>query len=235
MISILLPVYNGERYLNKTIDSVLSQTYKDFELLIGFNGTKDNSKKIVSEYNDSRIRVFDYGDDTGKSRTLNKLLKESNGDWIALQDDDDRWSNNKLERQILHTDNFDVIGTQMQYCDENDNFINGTPRLSLSDYEIKYNTIRGNNHIANSSSLTNKKILLEIGGWNEKLTALEDFDLWIRLIVAGYKFINIDEVHMYHRIHSNSNFNTIDYRIQNDIMINILRTNCNESLYKIIK
>ena len=225
MISVLLPVYNGEKYLKKTIDSVLSQTYTDFELLIGFNGTKDNSKKIVSEYTDSRIRVFDYGDDTGKSITLNKLLKESNGDWIALQDDDDRWSNNKLERQVLFTDKFDVIGTQMQYCDENDNFINGTPKLSINDYDIKYNTIRGNNHIANSSSLTCKKALLEVGGWNESLPALEDFDLGIRLIVTGYKFINIDEVHMFHRIHSNSNFNTIDHKIQNDIMINILREN----------
>ena len=75
MISILLAVYNGEKYIRKSIDSILNQSYKDFELLIGFNGTIDNSKKIVSEYNDSRIRVFDYNDDKGKAKTLNKLIR----------------------------------------------------------------------------------------------------------------------------------------------------------------
>lgn len=75
MISILLATHNGERFIEQSIKSVLNQTFKEFELLIGFNGTTDSSKKIVEGIKDDRIRVFDYGEDKGKSKTLNKLLK----------------------------------------------------------------------------------------------------------------------------------------------------------------
>ena len=71
MISILLPTYNGEKYLYQSIESIIKQTYSNFEIIIGLNGVTDNSRSIISEFNDSRIRVFDY-EDKGKSRTLNK-------------------------------------------------------------------------------------------------------------------------------------------------------------------
>ena len=113
MISVLLAVYNGEKYIRKSLDSVLNQTYKDFEILIGFNGTTDNSKSIVSEYKDNRIKVFDFGNDKGKAKTLNKLLRECKGDWIAIQDDDDIWLPGKLEFQLKYSNDFDVIGSKV--------------------------------------------------------------------------------------------------------------------------
>ena len=120
MISILLATYNGEKYIKKSIDSIINQTYTDWELLIGFNGTTDNSKEVVAQYNDSRIKIFDYGDDKGKSKTLNKLMKEASGEWMAIQDDDDIWLPKKLERQFSNSEGFDVIGTQIMYIDKND-------------------------------------------------------------------------------------------------------------------
>ena len=75
MISILLATYNGEKFIKESIDSILNQTFTEWELIIGFNGTTDNSKKIVSEYNDSRIKIFDYGNDKGKAKTLNTFLE----------------------------------------------------------------------------------------------------------------------------------------------------------------
>jgi glycosyltransferase involved in cell wall biosynthesis len=111
MISILLATYNGEKYISLAIESVLNQSFKDFELLIGFNGTTDSSKGIVYRYNDPRIRVFDFGDDKGKSKTLNKLLIESRYDHVCLQDDDDVWVYNKLEKQTNYFEEYDVVGT----------------------------------------------------------------------------------------------------------------------------
>lgn len=102
MISILLAIYNGEKYLRNSIDSILNQTFKDWELLIGFNGTTDSSKEIIKEYKDTRIKTFDYGDDKGKCKTLNKLIKESQYDLCAIQDDDDVWEKEKLKKQIKH-------------------------------------------------------------------------------------------------------------------------------------
>jgi glycosyltransferase involved in cell wall biosynthesis len=207
MISILLPTYNGEKYLSLAIESVLNQTFTDFELLIAFNGTTDNSKSIVSKYNDVRIKVFDYGDDKGKSKTLNKLICQSKYDWIALQDDDDFWMPNKLEKQIPFTDKYDVIGTFINYIDEKGE-ITGRPNLSRFPIEIIRFSMSGLNQVANTTTIFKKSIALEIGGWKDDLDGIEDFDFWLRLMRLGKKFINIPETLVHHRLHNNSNFNT---------------------------
>ena len=155
MVSILLATYNGERFISKSIESILNQTFKDFELLIGLNGTTDNSKEIINRYNDSRIRVFDYGDDKGKCKTLNKLLLESKYDWIAIQDDDDIWVETKLEKQLTHINTNDVIGTLIDYINTDETII-GCPTLSLNDEEIKQKSLSGDNQVANTSAIFKK-------------------------------------------------------------------------------
>lgn len=215
MISILLPIYNGERFISQSIDSILNQTFKDFELLIGFNGTTDGSVDIVSSYKDSRIKIFNYTNEKGKAKTLNKLLSESKHEWIALQDDDDVWLDKKIEKQLHFTNNFDVIGTLIKYIDENNKVI-GAPDLSTNSFEITRFSSSGVNQIANSSVLIKKSCIFEVGGWSEDLDKLaengiqpcEDFDLWLKMIKKNKKFINVAEYLVYHRIHSDSNFNT---------------------------
>ena len=211
MISILLATYNGERFIEQSIQSVLNQTFKDFELLIGFNGTTDNSKKIVENIKDDRIRIFDYGEDKGKSKTLNKLLKESNFNWIAIQDDDDIWLENKLEYQSKHFDCYDVIGTQIVYVDE----LNKTPtahgygpRLATSGDLIKTLTLKGDNQIANSSSVCKKEVLLSVGGWDEQIEGIEDLDLWLKIIKKDFKLINLEQILVSHRVYNQSSFNS---------------------------
>lgn len=208
MISILLPTYNGEKYLSLAIESVLNQSFKDFELLIAFNGTVDNSKEIPKKYNDSRIKVFDYGDDKGKSKTLNKLLNEASYDWIALQDDDDFWLSEKLERQIEYINKgWDVIGTFINYINEYGEII-GKPTLCSFTDDIKHLSLSGLNQIANTSAIFKKEVALEISGWREGLDGIEDYDFWLKLMKKNKKFINIQEYMVFHRLHSNSNFNT---------------------------
>lgn len=207
MISILLPTYNGERYIRQSIESVLNQTFGEIEILVGFNGTNDKSKEIIYEYKDPRIKIFDYLDERGKAKTLNKLLKEANYDWIALQDDDDIWLPNKLEIQTKLIQKFDVIGTFINYINENNEHLGG-PNLSIFDEQIKYRSLNGDNQIANSSAIFRKSDALEIGGWREDIEGIEDFDFWLRLIRLGRKFQNIPEFLVNHRLHSKSNFNT---------------------------
>jgi glycosyltransferase involved in cell wall biosynthesis len=212
MISILLATYNGEKYIKESIDSIFNQTFDKWELLIGFNGTTDNSKKIVNEYNDSRIRIFDYGNDKGKAKTLNKLILEAKYDWITIQDDDDIWVENKLEKQIKFIDNYDVIGTMISYIDENLNF-KGQPNLSLNHEDITRRSLSGDNQIANTSAIFKKRDALEINGWDTTIDGIEDFDFWLKLMRDKKKFINLPEKLVLHRLHSNSNFNTKKYDI----------------------
>ena len=208
MISILLATYNGEKFIKESIDSIINQSFTDWELLIGFNGTTDNSKNIK---NDERIRVFDYDDDKGKSKTLNKLIKEAKYEWCAVQDDDDIWLSNKLELQINYLRNYDIIGTYIYYL-ENDKIRNG-PNFSLSDSEIKYRSFSGDNQIANTSAVFKKKDAIEVGGWSEKIDGIEDFDFWLKLMRINKKFININNFLVKHRLHNESNFNTKKYNL----------------------
>lgn len=207
MISILLATYNGQKYLKDSINSILSQTFEEFELLIGLNGTTDNSRDILNSFQDSRIIIFDYGHDKGKSKTLNKLLKESKYNWIAIQDDDDIWLPNKIEKQIKYIGNYDVIGTFIKYIDSNNNFI-GSPKIHSSPEMIRKLTLNKMNQIANTSAIFKKEDALKLGGWNENLDGIEDLDFWIRLLRANKKFINIPEYLVLHRLHQGSNFNT---------------------------
>lgn len=217
MVSILLPVYNGEKYLKKSIDSVISQEFTEFELLIGFNGTVDNSRDIANAYDDERIRIIDYGDDKGKGKTLNKMLAESRYDIIALQDDDDIWLPKKLISQLPFIISFDIVGSQLIYIDENDNSMQHTKplRLHTDNNLIKHSMlVEGDNHIANTSAIFKKKSAVDINGWTESIDGIEDMDFWIRMIKAGNTVKNLDDVFLYHRIHKNSNFNINQYNIK---------------------
>ena len=207
MISILLAVYNGEKYISQSIDSIINQTFKDWELLIGFNGTTDSSKDIVSSYNDDRIKVFDYKEGKGKAKTLNKLIKEARYDWCAIQDDDDIWLPGKLEKQIEQVDQFDVVGTLITYINKN-NIETITPNLSTDHEDIKRLSLAGINQIANSSAIFKKDAVAQINFWREDIDGIEDFDLWVKLLKKGYRFHNISSKLVLHRIHQESSFNT---------------------------
>lgn len=212
MISILLPTFNGHKYIEQSIDSVLNQTFTDFELLIGLNGENSITKKILNKYNDSRIKIFDYGNDTGKSKTLNKLLQVTNYEWLALQDDDDIWLPEKLHKQIKFIDCFDIIGTLINYISESGEII-GHPDLATNNSEIKKRCLSGCNNIANTSAIFMKRDALLVNGWSENLDGIEDFDFWLKLIRNNKTIININEMLVLHRLHNKSNFNTKVYDI----------------------
>jgi glycosyltransferase involved in cell wall biosynthesis len=211
MISILFPIYNGEKYLKDSIESVLNQTFSNFEILIGFNGTSDSSKNIISDYKDNRIRIFDYSD-SGKAKTLNKLIKEAKYNWLAVQDDDDVWEINKLEEQIKYCNDYDVIGVNLRYIDEYSNEI-GSLKFSETDLTIKHLSLYGNNQIASTGAIFKKDKAINVNCWDENIDGIEDYDFWLKLIKADCKFINLQQFLLRHRLHTSSNFNTKQHNI----------------------
>jgi glycosyltransferase involved in cell wall biosynthesis len=140
MISILLATFNGHKFIEESINSILNQSFNDFELLIGLNGENEATKNILKNYNDNRIKIFDYGNDKGKSKTLNKLLQVAKYDWVGIQDDDDVWLPQKLETQIKFIEHFDVIGSLINYISESGKII-GSPNLSINHDEIKIKSL----------------------------------------------------------------------------------------------
>ena len=211
MISILLAVHNGEKYLKESIESVLNQTFKEFELLIGLNDCTDGSMDIIASFNDYRITVFEFKE-KGKAKTLNKLLDIATFDWIALQDDDDIWSLDKLDIQMSIEDE-DVIGSRIFYINDKGEII-GEPRLKTIYTDIIDKSFKGVNQVANTSAIFKRLDALEVNGWDEDLDGIEDYDFWLKLMLKGCLFVNVDLPLVYHRIHDKSNFNTKKHDIK---------------------
>ncbi len=100
LVSIIMPNYNGEKYLKETIESVLLQTYANWELLFVDDCSTDNSLKIVKSYGDPRIKVFQNDTNSGAAVSRNLALRKAMGKWIAFLDSDDVWFSEKLEKQL---------------------------------------------------------------------------------------------------------------------------------------
>ena len=208
MITILLPVYNDEAFLHYTIKSILQQEFEDYKCIIGFNGTIDSSREIAKSLidTDHRFTIIDYGNDKGKAKTLNKLLKIIDTEYISLIDGDDIWESDKLSEQISICKIFDVIGTLAYYIDINNNKTN-TLYLDQNNIDIRSGFAMGHNQIVNSSALFRTSDAREIEGWDETVEGMEDFDFWIRLSKKNKTFHNIQKFLVSHRIHEGSNFN----------------------------
>lgn len=202
-ISILIPIYNGIEFIEDSINSVLTQTYKEWEMIIGINGHSQNSEifKTAKEYENinDKIKVFDLFEIKGKSNTLNKMLELCNYKYIALLDVDDIWEPEKLETQITYLKmNYDVVGTKCKYFGDSEIIPpNGVGDVGHLDFYYE-------NPIINSSVIVKKDLCY----WNQKYDGLEDYDLWLRLKKQNKRFYNCEQLLVRHRIHSDSAFNT---------------------------
>jgi len=209
-VSILIPFYNGIEYLDEAIDSIINQTYKDFEVIIGINGHEYDSdiwKSVVEKtFRDSpldRFRVIHYKNNNDivnkKSATLNQMVLDCKYDIICLLDADDLWLPTKLEKQIeiWHTNKYDVIGTASMYFGTQNNIIN------IPTGDITYFNFLQVNPIVNSSCMIHK----HDAKWRDDIFGVEDYDMWLRLSSLKKKYYNIPECLTKHRLHNESSFN----------------------------
>lgn len=201
-ISVIIPLYNGIEFLEEAIQSVVDQTYSNWELIIGINGFEQNSPveieaniirdKFINEKN--KIYVKHYIT-KGAPLTLNALAQDANNSWIAFLDADDYWEKTKLEKQVKYVDTYDVIGTHGKYVG-NWNFLPSIPVNDISSHDIfKINPML-------HSSILIKKELVQFEDH-----FVYDYNLWFKLFYEKKKFFNIAQVLLYHRVHNNSAFN----------------------------
>lgn len=205
-VTVLIPLFNGIEFIEQCIDCLNKQTYRNFEIIIGVNGHKAESKVCLAakKYEQNGyITVKDYGifaDVTNKkSATLNEMIKDVKTDWVALLDIDDLWLPTKLEKQmtVVKQHKYDIVGTKCQYFGESDR----VPPIHVG--EITQQHLKKTNHIINSSALLKKSLCQ----WSVD-EICEDYDMWIRLSKRGFKIYNIDEILVKHQIRKDSFFNT---------------------------
>lgn len=193
-ISIILPTYNGGKYIRRAIESVVTQSFKDWELLVIDDGSTDNTKEIVESFNNPQIIYLKNEKNLGIQKTLNRGLKEAKGEYIARIDDDDEWvDSQKLEKQFNFLDenkNYVLIGTGVIVVNEEGEEL-FRYLLPSEDEDIR-SKILGKNCFVHSSVMFKKDTALKFGGYDESANTrhVEDYDLWLKLGTVG-KFANL--------------------------------------------
>ncbi len=184
--SVIIPLYNKEKYIEATLKSVLNQEFKDFEVIVVNDGSTDSSLDKVAKFSDERIVIYKQKN-TGVSMARNKGVELAKSKYIALLDADDFWHSNhlfELRKQILqfpdtglYCNNYQVFYTEKTFRPAKLNFIFDTEILIVEDF-FKASIV---NPVAWTSAVGfSKEKFKEIGGFNPQLKTAQDLDLWIR-------------------------------------------------------
>lgn len=184
-ITVFMPVYNAEKYLREAIESILCQTYRDFEFLIINDASTDSSREIILSCTDPRIKLVDNNKNLGIPGTRNRGIEIASGDYIAFMDADDVSFPQRLEKQLQFLEKNQgagVVASWVERIREDGSSIGPwrADRKNNTTEEIYY-TLNFKNCIANSSALINRELILKEGGYRKDFHRAEDYELWLRL------------------------------------------------------
>ena len=191
-VSVIIPSYNHEKYIGECIQSVLDQTYQDFEIIITDDCSTDQSVKVIESFNDSRIKLFKFQKNQGACVAANNCILHSKGKYIAMLSSDDVWYSQKLSVQVKYLDKHPevaVVFGKVEWIDESSNLITNSefPYRDVFNVEnrtrfewLRYFFEQGN-CLCHPCSLIRRECYSEVGMLNPALASLPDFDLWIRI------------------------------------------------------
>lgn len=215
IVSVIIPTYNRASFITKAIDSVLEQTFNDFEIIVIDDGSTDQTKEKLKPYQNKII--YRYQENQGIAKARNQGLEIAQGDYIAFLDSDDFWKPEKIQKQIEFFDKHPAYGLVATQClvnivDENLETLKYVQGEEVH-YELTYEKIFQRPFIKTPSVLIKKQCFQEIGTFNEDLRVLEDVDLWLRL-AQKYKigFIN-EPLTIYTRGHEKDRRDGLEVRI----------------------
>jgi glycosyltransferase involved in cell wall biosynthesis len=178
-ISVIMSVYNGQKYLSEAIESILNQTFTDFEFIIINDASIDNSLEIIRSYDDSRIHIITNETNIGLTKSLNKAIKGARGKYNARQDADDISLPIRFAEQLSYLEQHPkvaLLGTSVYHIDEQGKVLGQViVPVKPGDALLKENQF---NH---GSTIFNKNVVVELGGYNELLKYSQDYELWLRI------------------------------------------------------
>ena len=196
LVSVVIPNYNGERYVAKTLDSVLQQTYQHFEIIVVDDCSTDRSPEIIEGYSekDSRIHMIRLPENKGVANARNTGILQSEGQYIALLDNDDLWTSDKLERQVRLSQEADIVYCSYDFIDENDQQIK---RPFIVTRQISFNSMLASSMISCSTAFIKADILK--GHLFDTRYYHEDYVLWMQLLRIPVRASGDEKVLMHYR------------------------------------
>lgn len=219
MISIVIPLYNKERYIEKTLNSVLRQSFGNFEIILVDDGSTDQSINLINKFKDDRVKVISI-ENSGVSNARNVGIRNAKYDWIALLDADDIWDGIYLEKVVEVINNnslVNIISTNYYKCYRNNsNVVAFDLQSGIITSYLAYNTL------TSSSAIIHKSVFNEVGGFNIDIKYGEDQDMWLRASLK-YDIFFISEPLVFYNLSDHFQFN-LDYSnrvLRNDFLWHI--------------
>jgi glycosyltransferase involved in cell wall biosynthesis len=231
IVSVIIPSYNHERYVGECIQSVLNQTFQDFEIIITDDGSTDRTVEVIEGFTDPRIKLFKHAGNKGTPVAANHCIRHATGKYVAALGSDDAWYPKKLELQVKYLDehpDLAVVFSKVDWVDPSGNIIPDAQNPYKDLFNVQNRTrfewlrlfFEHGNCLNHPSSLMRKHCLEEVGYLNPLLQGLHDFDLWIRTCFR-YDILIMEEALVRYRWmsdHSNVSCNTkqnnIRYRFE---------------------
>lgn len=191
-VSVVITCYNYGQYLMESINSVLDQTYHDFEVIVINDGSTDNTSELMDKFSSNDTVRYICQQNQGQPKAKNRGIHESSGEFIAFLDADDIWLSTKLERQMRLFDDTDVgvVYSGISLIDSDGKGITGAEYFLRRGNILDYIFI--DNFVCFSSSVVRKLLLEEVGAFDESIPMGIDYDLWVRL-AARCKFDFVDD------------------------------------------
>lgn len=203
LVSIITPSYKSEKFISQTIDSVLTQTYQNWEMIIVDDCSPDDSNEIIKEYckKDTRMRLIKLEKNSGPAVARNKAIEEAQGRYIAFLDADDLWKCEKLEKQIsfMTKNNYELTYTNYETMSEDGENLNN---IVISPEKVNYKELLKSNKIGCLSAIYDTKRIGEV--YMPLIKKRQDYGLWLKILKKVDYAYNVNEVLATYRIMSNS-------------------------------
>lgn len=194
LVSVILPVYNGERFLHRALDSILGQSFTDFELIVVDDASTDRTPSILGDYKDPRIVKLANSENVGQTRSLNRGLQIARGGLVARHDADDISHPDRLRLQVESMQachKLVLLGTAYERIDRQGRVLE-TVRPPTANESLQKRLERGN-IFCHGSVMMRRELVEKVGGYNEYFKVTQDYDLWLRLAEHG-ELANLPQV-----------------------------------------
>lgn len=203
LVSIITPSYNSERFISATIESVLAQTYQNWEMIIADDCSTDRTLAIVEQYAraDQRIKHINLGKNSGPAIARNSAIEQASGRYLAFLDDDDIWLPEKLEKQVQFMQDHQIAFSFTKYAQMTEDGTVMNTRLAIPD-DVNYEQLLKHNVIGCLTVMLDTSMIGPVRMVN--LRSRQDFVTWLALCKQGYTAYGLQEILAQYRIVSTS-------------------------------
>jgi glycosyltransferase involved in cell wall biosynthesis len=205
--SVIIATYNRAEFLKECLNSLVQQTYKNFETIIVDDGSTDNTKDVIDEFKSLLMVNYIKTSNSGyPSIPRNIGVRHASASWLCFLDSDDKWERTKLKKCIAYINDYDVIYHKLKYFGKGKPFYRTTIPSRQVNNSVFVDLMTNGNSIPLSGSMVKKQLFFQVNSFDENraIAGIEDYDLWLKISRITNKFIFIPEILGFYRIHASS-------------------------------